>query len=107
MAFSFGGNKTIMPKFQPGQSGNPAGRPKVASLREAVQRKMSRSATVIKFAEMLVNTAISPKEPASVRLQAAKLIIEYLEGKPAPRPAAKQDNGKLQVIFEDANNQAA
>jgi hypothetical protein len=95
-----------LPQFKPGQSGNPKGRPRTGrqSLREVLQRKMDRLTTKNAFSAMLIDTAIKSKSE-SARLQAAKLILEYLEGKPGPRPAAKQDNTiRVEYGGESAND---
>jgi len=96
--------KGIIMSFEKGLSGNPRGRPKLGDLPlgEVLKGKVSRPATKSKLAETLLNLATKGKSEAT-RLQALKMIFESIEGKPAPRPAAKKDE-KIEVIFEDGTN---
>jgi hypothetical protein len=68
-------------KFQPGQSGNPAGRPKQPKTVQEV-RAIARDHTVGAITT-LVNVHKNPKAPPVARVAAATAILDRAWGKPA------------------------
>jgi hypothetical protein len=81
-------------KFQPGQSGNPGGRPK--HVREALEKcivlaRASKECPDKSKLEALIDRiyerAMDEKQDLDLILEAAKFIAERLEGKPSADPA--------------------
>lgn len=79
MADSIGQNtgksNNLRPAWKPGQSGNPGGRPKSAVLRAMLApHRRTMVATLLR----LMRTA----DKDSTRLEAVKVMLSYLDGKP-------------------------
>ena len=68
--------KVIGRPWKPGESGNPGGRPKTKPLTDAVRAVLREPEKAAKLARTLYNQASKGNIPA------ARLIWEYLEGKP-------------------------
>ena len=89
-------------RFQPGQSGNPLGRPKRKPITELLAAELEKSAIKNgqtreqRMVERLVTIALTGKRSES--LQAMKLIFAYRDGLPTQR---------LEVDFYDAARRAA
>jgi hypothetical protein len=78
--------KVVGKPFQPGQSGNPLGRPKRKPITDAIMRQLMIEIGVgvtnaDKVAEHLVSLVFDRKDPR-VALEAAKLVLAYVEGLP-------------------------
>lgn len=88
-----------MPPFQPGQSGNKRGRPRLneLSLTDVLRRKANSPRNKSKLADQLIALATRGKTEG-VRLKAIGMLLDQLDGKPAPRPVAKKDE-KIEVIY--------
>jgi hypothetical protein len=97
-----------MPQFQPGESGNKRGRPRLRdlSLGELLKRKIDSPRIKLAIANELIRIATKGKTETA-RLKAMQYIFEQLEGKPAPRPAKKSDGGKLEVIYTNESDPSA
>ena len=67
-------------KWQPGQSGNPGGRPKTRHISEALRRALEEG-DAKRLAEVLLNRAKSDKR-AFARIAATREIADRTEGKP-------------------------
>jgi hypothetical protein len=78
-------------QWKPGQSGNPGGRRKKPLIVEALEEigAANDSAKARKVAERLYSSALQGSVPA------AKLIVEYLHGKPKRAEEAQKEPPKL------------
>ncbi len=82
--------KRAMPegkRFQPGQSGNPDGRPKTKFISDALKKAVNPEELV----EGLIKLALKAKEPA-IRLAATKYIMDRIEGTPLHRSEVTIDD---------------
>lgn len=68
-------------RFKPGQSGNPAGRPRQPKNAKEV-RALARQYTV-QMVEILSRVASNPKSPPAARAAAASAILDRAWGKPS------------------------
>jgi hypothetical protein len=82
-------------RFQPGRSGNPAGRPRgPKDVREALQPKSRR------FVDALVAALEDPD--SRVRIKAIELGLAYIYGKPSEaQPASQLPDGPLSFSPEE------
>lgn len=79
--------------FQPGQSGNPGGRPKVlADVQEAAR---ARTAEAI---DVLASIAIDPGAPPAARVSAANALLDRAWGKPQQTVQAKVERMTLEDL---------
>ena len=64
-----------MPRFQPGQSGNLHGRPKLGlSLAERIREKGGDDGAV--YVDLLHDIATNPKETTKLRIEAVRLLMQ-------------------------------
>lgn len=77
-----------MAKFQPGQSGNPAGRPK-RSVEEKYLKKISSSVTLTEWRE-IVKKAVEQAKRGDAK--ARQWLSDYLVGKPVQGVDLTSDN---------------
>lgn len=64
-----------MPRFQPGQSGNLRGRPRVGtSLAERIREKGGDDGAV--YVDLLHDIATNPKETTKLRIEAVRLLMQ-------------------------------
>ena len=83
--------------FKPGQSGNPAGRPK--GLPENVRNREGRAV----FERLLKFAKGEEKAPKTVQVQAAKIILGYCWGLPVQTMQLGDENNRpLSVSFNPA-----
>ena len=83
--------------FQPGQSGNPNGRPKMP---EDVRKKLK--AATPEAVQLLIDVMKNEDEKTALRMDAAKTIIERVYGKPT-QPIDNAISGGLDVGLSDAD----
>jgi hypothetical protein len=81
-------------KFKPGQSGNPAGKPKV--IIEVVQAARERTVQAIETLEKIM---LDPKATGSARVSAAVAILERGWGK-APQTMTVKRDGELKDLSD-------
>jgi Family of unknown function (DUF5681) len=86
------GKKT---RFKPGQSGNPAGKPKI--IIEVVQAARERTVQAIETLETIM---LDPKATASARVSAAVSILERGWGKPPATMTLKRE-GAYRDLSDD------
>lgn len=89
-----------MPKFKPGQSGNPSGRPKsAAGLRELLLNHYGANA------EVLVQRLekLSTGRNSRLALDATRLLLSYACGKPeqAVEVSGRFENGRFEQVSAD------
>lgn len=72
-------------RWQPGQSGNPNGRPRSAGLVTAVRKRYGKDGAGLIAA---LDALAQPPTPAAVRLEAVRVLLEYGFGRPGADPAA-------------------
>lgn len=78
--------------FQPGQSGNPSGRPKQdPAIKEAARAHAERALAVF--------VANMEDENPAVRHKAAEAILDRAYGKPAQAIAGPDGEGAVEVVF--------
>ena len=82
--------------FQPGQSGNPAGRPK----EDPVLKEMARAKTPEAFA---VVVECLQDEDKKIALKAAEIILDRGHGRPA-QAITGEDGGPVEAIFRWAGS---
>jgi hypothetical protein len=68
-------------RWQPGESGNPAGRPPLT--RTAKELKEACKALTPKTLGVLDRIASNPKSPAAARVKASEVLLSYAWGRPA------------------------
>lgn len=78
--------------FQPGQSGNPAGRPK----QDPRLKEMAQARTADAFA---VLEACLQDEDAKVRLKAAEVILDRGHGKAPQAIVGSDDEAPIRMVF--------
>jgi hypothetical protein len=82
-------------KWQPGQSGNPGGRPKVPEdLKKSCRRLSMRGMKVLE--EIITSKSATTKD--SDRIAAVRLVMEYGFGKPT-QPIEGKDGAPIQVTI--------
>lgn len=85
-------------KFQPGQSGNPGGRPKRREAIDAMVAELKRKPfgqAKTTNAQLLARTAVGQAIAGDVAW--AKLVMEYVYGKP-PQPIDIEVNAYIQQV---------
>ena len=87
-------------KFQPGQSGNPGGRPKVKPFTERLRQRAEevvkgRKGNRTQF-DVLVDVALDLAKKGN--LEAIKFIVERTDGK-VPQPVVGRNNGAIEHTF--------
>tara|TARA_A100001515_G_scaffold124058_1_gene108152 strand:+ start:204 stop:533 length:330 start_codon:yes stop_codon:yes gene_type:complete len=85
-------------RFQPGQSGNPGGRPKGMSIEAQLRKRLSEGEAGEKIVESLITVALRQALNGDFRFWNS--IIERVDGKVADRIAGPDGEG-LTVILEN------
>lgn len=87
-----------MAKFQPGQSGNPAGRPK-RSVEEKYLKKISSSVTMAEWHDIIKRAVVDAKRGDA---KARQWLSDYLVGKPVQGIDLEHD-GVIKFIVDYAD----
>jgi hypothetical protein len=87
-------------QWQKGQSGNPAGRKPMRSINDVVTAKLRKRWA--EFADSLLDVACKAEDYA-LRMQAARLVLQYT--KIAPRTAGAPKNKPAQIEVEEHDSQ--
>ncbi len=85
--------------FQPGQSGNPTGRPK----EDPLLKEMARAKTAEAFGVVL---ACLESADDKIRLKAAEIIMDRGHGK-APQAITGEGGGPITALFAWANQKSS
>ena len=89
--------------FQPGESGNPKGRPKgsggLVQARTIIQRYLD-SGKRLHPIQFLINVYNNPKSALKQRLDAAEVIASYLYGKPQQAIDLDVDSNTLDITIK-------
>jgi len=87
-------------KFQPGQSGNPGGRPKVKPFTERLRQRAEEVVEAKRGnrteLDVLVDVALDLAKKGN--LEAIKFIVERTDGK-VPQPVVGRNNGAIEHTF--------
>lgn len=84
-----------MPRFRPGQSGNPSGRPKsAAGLRELLEHKYGSDAAVLVGRLERLSNSRNPR----TAYETTRLLMEYLCGRPEHRLAVHGEFQHTQFV---------
>lgn len=84
-----------MAQWQPGQSGNPSGRPKDT----AAMRAVKEAAQAHSLAALEVIVAALEDEDAKIRLKAAELLLDRGIGKPTQPISGDEDFGPVKLSW--------
>ena len=91
-----------MPRFQPGQSGNPKGRPPGGtSLAERLRAKCGDDGGAL--VDKLYNIAMDDEQPTRLQIDAAKVLLERGFGKP-PQEVHVKTGGLSDVTPEQVQS---
>lgn len=96
-------------QFRPGQSGNPAGRPrKIPEIRELVDEVLSEEQdgiTAVKAIFLRWRQMASQKNQTAQTMKAAELLISYAYGKPMQRIELPPDSfpSTIRFVVEGGN----
>jgi hypothetical protein len=89
-----------MPKFQPGQSGNPGGRPKIVGEVQQLAREYTVDAI-----ETLASIMQDPKAPAAARTVASNSILDRGYGRPLQTLNTNVDSRPARELTDAELNQ--
>ena len=81
--------------FQPGQSGNPSGRPKTKPFKEAIQRALKAAGDDDTMLELVANALVAKAQQGDV--PAIKELADRLDGKVTLPIGGDSDAGPIQV----------
>ena len=100
------------PKFQPGQSGNPGGRRKGASIPHEIERRLAKGAEFDESGELvkagteacaiagaLIEVAAGQRDPADVDVKAAMAILDRVDG-PVVKEINHQGGLPIRVVIK-------